>query len=149
MHSCTQIGAQVRLAADERPLEGFLLVHLEEGEAPNADGVPDSSLLNSAVIFARIAPSFSPTMNGMVDLPLSLRLTSVGTYRHVPPQTHKHTPTRTRARARARTRTRTRTRTHVNARSQAHARAHAQTRTSARAHVLAYTARFSLPATAG
>ena len=84
MHSCTHMGAQVRLAADERPLEGFLLVHLEEGEAPHADGVPDTSLLNSAVIFARIAPSFIPTMNGMVDLPLSLRLTSVGTYRHVP-----------------------------------------------------------------
>ena len=92
MHSCTHMGAQVRLAADERPLEGFLLVYLEEGEAPQAEGVPDSSLLNSAVIFARIAPSFIPTMNGMIDLPLSLRLTSDGTYRHVPIPTKKHAP---------------------------------------------------------
>jgi hypothetical protein len=82
----------VRLVADERPLEGFLLVHLDEGEAPHADGVPDSSLLDSAVIFARIAPSFLPTMNGTIDLPLSLRLTSVGTYRHVPMPTKIHAP---------------------------------------------------------
>ena len=85
------MGAQVRLVADERPLEGFLLVHLEEGEAPHADGVPDSSLLDSAVIFARIAPSFIP-MNGTIDLPLSMRLTSVGTYRHVPMPTKIHAP---------------------------------------------------------
>ena len=87
------MGAQVRLVADERPLEGFLLVHLEEGEAPHADGVPDSSLLDSAVIFARIAPSFLPTMDGTIDLPLSLRLTSVGAYRHVPmPQNYTRSP---------------------------------------------------------
>jgi hypothetical protein len=68
-------------------------VHLEEGETEDApvgasdrDDVSDKTALSldSAIFFARIAPSHIPPMNGTNDLPLSLRLTKVGTYRHAP-----------------------------------------------------------------